>query len=142
MKPSKETEASIAKIQFILGLSEIEPIGTRFFLELRSDIPTLKESLKKFVPLKSKAKKSDWINAFCDLSQVDRQQVLTECPAIFWILPRDAKTLRVKSLNAIGTKSFNPGKRIEFSIFSLKETLDMLEEKYLINLKVSKNATN
>ena len=36
MKPLKETEASIAKIQFILGLSAIEPIGTRLFLELRA----------------------------------------------------------------------------------------------------------
>ena len=119
----------IKLIEFTAGISDFEPWGLLNFLELRSDLPTLKIAVgKKIKPAaKSKAKKGDWIAAFVGLPAVDRRQLLQENPELFWLLPKDMNALKIPRTQPVGTKSFNPGRQTVFDIYGVLDVLAVLQ---------------
>jgi hypothetical protein len=121
-------ECEIEFIHFACGFQKECPKGFETFLELRADLNVMKSVIdpKKLSVVKSKAKKADWIQAFINLPMLEKRNTVIRNKAIISLLPRDLKTLKLDSVTPCGTKSFNPGKQIEFDVYGIWDVLAAL----------------
>lgn len=125
-------EVNLDIVHYLSGFSDKEPEGVRSFVELRSSLADLKTSIDPKLlegVTKSKAKKADWVNAFMSLSPLDKRKLVMRSPSLIPLLPRDLKQLKVKSCKSCGTRSFNPGRRIEFNVYGVFDVMSSLSPK-------------
>jgi hypothetical protein len=124
-------EISLDIVHFVAGFTDEQPEGLMSFLDLRSDLTELKQCIEpKFLDcVKSKAKKADWIKAFVRLAALDRRAIVIRNPLMIALLPRDIKRLGLKVCKSCGVKAFNPGKRVEFSVYGVFDVMTALTPK-------------
>lgn len=127
----KIQEINLDIVHFVAGFTEEQPEGLLSFLDLRSDLTELKQCIDpKFLDcVKSKAKKADWIKAFVNLGALDRRAIVICNPLIIVLFPKDIKQLGLKVCKSCGVKVFNPGKRVEFSVYGVFDVVTALTLK-------------
>ena len=71
------------------------------------------------------------IDKFLGLDDLDRRKLLLSNRSLIPLLPKDVKLLIGKgkvpdTVLAVGTRSFNPGKQIEFNVYSMFDALSAM----------------
>ena len=85
---------------------------------------------------KKSIKKSEAIAKLLELKATERRKLIMSRQKLIPLLPKDVKILlKVKEipedLNAITRRTFNPGRRIEFDVYSIFEVLGRYQESCL-----------
>lgn len=96
------------------------------FIDLRSQRTDLADWIGK-----KSIRKSEAINRFLELEAIERRKLMMSKRELIPLLPKDVKLLLdakkvPEDLNAVSSRTFNPGKRIEFDVYSVFEVLGKL----------------
>jgi hypothetical protein len=57
------------------------------------------------------------------MDHLEKQTLVITHKALITLLPRDLKRLQIDNIKPCGRKSFNPGKRVEFNVYSICDVL-------------------